>query len=355
MKKFIGRFLILLVILAVAVLAASGVVGSRLNKRDNSAFEADLNGVENADYVPAGDGFAAVSEVLCRLYSSGGETLCSASRSYPQAQIAGAKGFAAIWSEGEPNLTILRNGDPTDLSFPGGVTAADINNEGVAAILAGENGYKGSVSVIRADGTALYRVYIGSGYPVDTDISPDSRRVAILCLAVGGSSVSIYGTDQEESIAEVLLPDCACFDLEYLSDGRILLVCADKFVFLKGDGTLLGEYAFQGQFLKNYSCAGNGFVTLLLGKYRTGSAGSLLLLDTDGKLLAEKEISAEVNELSAAEKRLAICFSDETVIYDSALEELGRLQSTAGIQAAVMRSDGAAIIISGGGAAIFEP
>ncbi len=355
MKKIIGRILILLVILAVAVLAASGVIGSRLNSRDHSGFEADLNGLEIARYAPAGDGFAAASEVLCRLYGSGGETLCSAARSYPQAQIAGAGGFAAVWSEGETGLTILRDGEPADLSFSGGVTAADINQEGVCAVLAGENGYKGSVSVVRGDGTALYRVYIGSGYPVDTDISPDSRRVGILCLTSGGSSVSIYGTDREVSIAEVLLPDCACFDLEYLSDGRILLVSSEKLTFLKGDGSLLGEYAFQGQFLKDYSCAGSGFVTLLLGKYRAGSGGKLLLLDTEGKLLAEKEVSAEVNGISASEKRLAVCFSDETVIYDSALAELGRLQSTAGIQEAVMRSDGAAIIISGGGAAIFEP
>ena len=90
MKKFIGKLLILLVILAVAVLAASGIVGSRLNRRDNSAFEADLNGLENADYAPAGNAFAAVSEVLCRLYGRGGETLCSVPRSYPQMQIAGA-------------------------------------------------------------------------------------------------------------------------------------------------------------------------------------------------------------------------------------------------------------------------
>ncbi len=355
MKKFIGKLLILLVILAVAVLAASGVVGSRLNQRDNSTFEADLNGLENARYAPAGDGFAAVSEVLCRLYGRGGETLCSAPRSYPQMQIAGAEGYAAVWSEGEAGLTILKSGEPTDLSFPGGVTAADVSDGGVAAILAGENGYKGSVSVVRADGTALYRVYIGSGYPVDTGISPDSRRVAILCLTAGGSSVSIYSTDQEESLAEVDLPDLACFDLEYLSDGRILLVCSDRLVFLKGDGSRAGEYPFEGKFLKDYSCEGNGYVILLLGKYRAGSAGSLLILDTEGKLLAEKELSSEVNGLSASEKRFAVCYSDETVVYDSSLAELGRLQSTAGIQAAVMRSDGAAIIISGGGAAIFEP
>ncbi len=355
MKKTVGRILILLVILAVVVLAASGVVGSRLNKRDNSGFRADLNGFENAAFAAAGNGFAAVSEVSCRLFGGGGETLCTASRSYPEPQIAGSEGYAAVWSEGESGLTILRDGLPTDLSYSGGVTAADINAEGVAAVLAGENGYKGSVSIVRADGTALYRVYIGSGYPVDTDISPDSRRVAILCLTSGGCSLSVYSTDREESLAEVSLADSAFFDLEYLSDGHILLVSADRLLFLRGDGSRLGEYTFDGRYLKDYACGGNGFVVLALGEYRTGSAGSLLCLDTDGKVLAEAETASEVNGISASDKEFAVCFSNETVIYDSALTELGRLQSTAGTQAAVMRSEGAAIIISGGGAAIFEP
>ncbi len=355
MKKFIGRLLILLVILAVAVLAASGILGSRLNRRDSSAFSADLVGFENADFAAAGRGFAAVSEISCRLYGGGGEILCSASRSYPNVQIIGAESYAAVWSEGDPGLTILRPGEPADLSFPGGVTAADINDAGTTAVLAGENVYKGSVSVIREDGTALYRVYVGSGYPVDTGIAPDSRHVAILSLTATGSQLSIYVTDREDSIAEVPLEDVACFDLEYLRDGRILLVSSDRLLFLKGDGSLLGEYTFNGQYLRDYACGGEGFVVLLLGEYKAGSAGRILLLDTEGNLLCEKEITSETNGLSASGKRFALRFSDETLVFDSALTELGRLQSTAGVQAAVMRPDGAAIIISGGGAAIFEP
>ena len=352
--RIIGKLLIGLVILAVTVLAASGVVGSMMNKKDNSGFNADLMGYENARFAAAGSGFAAVSDISCRLYGRNGEILCTASRSYQQLQIAGAEGCAAVWSEGGSGLTILRGSGAADLSFSGGVTAADMNDAGTAVVLAGEIGYKGSVTVVDKENNAVYRVYVGSGYPLDADISPDSRRVAILSLTADGSSVSVYETDSEQLRAEYVSDSRSCFDLEYLSDGRLLLISADRAAFLKDDGKLLGEYTFDGEFLKGYA-AGDGYAVLLLGSYKAGSTGRILLTDTAGNLLRSLDTSSETEGVSASGKYFAVRFSDEIVLYDIDLNVLGSLQDTAGIQAAVMRSDGSAVIISGGKAAIFEP
>ena len=352
--KIIGKLLIGLVILAVTVLAASGVVGSKLNKKDNSGFSADMLGFENARFAPAGSGFAAVSDISCRLYGRNGEILCTASRSYPQLQIAGAEGCAAVWSEGGSDLTILRPSGHADLNFSGGVTAADVNDQGTAVVLAGEIGYKGSVTVVDGENNPVYRVYIGSGYPLDADISPDSRRVAILSLTAGGSSVSVYETDSEELRAEYTEEGRSCFDLEYLSEGRLMLVSSDRAAFVKDDGKLLGELSFDGEYLKGYA-SGDGYVVLLLGRYKAGSTGRILIADTAGNLLRSLDTSDETEGVSASGKYLAVRYTDETVLYDSELNVLGSLQDTAGIQAAVMRSDGSAVIISGGKAAIFEP
>ncbi len=356
MKKsggIIGKLLIGLVILAVTVLAASGVVGSRLNKKDNSGFSADLMGFENARFAAAGSGFAAVSDIACRLYGRNGEILCTASRSYPQLQIAGAEGCAAIWSEGGSALTILRASGAADLSYSGGVTAADMNDAGTAVVLAGEIGYKGSVTVVDEDNNAVYRVYIGSGYPIDADISPDSQRVAILSMTSEGSTVSVYDTDSDQVYAEYTSEN-SFFELEYLADGRLMLVSSNGAAFLKDDGKLLGELTFDGEILKGYA-AGDGFAVLLLGSYQAGSTGRILAADTAGNLLHSADTAAETEGVSAAGKYFAVRYTDETVLYDTGINVLGSLKDTAGIQAVVMRSDGSAVIITGGRAAIFEP
>ena len=352
--RIIGKLLIGLVILAVTVLAASGVIGSRLNKKDNSGFSADLIGYENARFAAAGSGFAAVSDISCRLYGRNGDILCTASRSYSHLQIAGAEGCAAVWSEGGNGLTILRSSGAADLDFSGGVTAADMNDAGTAVILAGEIGYKGSVTVVDGENNAVYRVYIGSGYPLDADISPDSQRVAILSLTADGSSVAVYETDSEKVRAEYTSESRSCIDLEYLPDGRLLLISTDGAAFLKDDGKLLGELSFDGEYLKGFA-KGEGFAVFLMGSYKAGSTGRILLSDTAGNILRSMDTTTETEGISAAGKYFAVRYSDETVLYDTDFNVLGSLQDTAGIQAAVMRSDGSAVIISGGRAAIFEP
>ena len=202
--KALGRLAILLVVLAVAALAVAGVFGSRMNKKDSAGFRADLSGFESAAYARAGNGFAAVSGVSCRLYGANGDVLQTVSRSYSDVQIVGAEGCAAVWSEGGTGLTLLIGEQAKDLTFSGGVTGVDINDECTAAVLAGENGYKGSVSVYNGSGDGIYRVYVGSGYPVDAAVSPDSRSVAILSLTAEGSAVSVYRLDSEKVAAEYL-------------------------------------------------------------------------------------------------------------------------------------------------------
>jgi|GEM_PF-2132248 len=353
-RKTISRLLIALVVVAVVVLAVAGILGSRLSRSGASDFSADLEGFENGVYSAAGSGFAAATEVSCRLYSLWGTALSTVSRSYPDPMLASSDGYALVWSEGGTGITLLRAGGSTDLSFSGGVTAADVNDRGTAVILAGEVGYKGSVTAVDGTGAALYRVYLGTGYGVDTDISPDSRRLAILALNAEGSTVTLYALDSEDPLWETTLSGKTCFELEYLSDGRILVLCAESALFLGSDGRLLGEVSFDGEYLKAFD-HGEGFAVLALGPYRSGSAGRVLVLDSAGNTLGSLDSGGDIEGLDAAGKYFALRGSDEVRIFDSSLKLLGRLEGTAGIQAALMRPSGSAIIVSGGGAAVFEP
>ena len=79
------------------------------------------------------------------------------------------------------------------------------------------------------------------------------------------------------------------------------------------------------------------------------------MVDTAGSLLRSLEVSAEIEGISAAGKYIAVRYADETVLYDAEFQAIGSLEDTSGIQAAVMRSDGSAVIISGGRAAVYEP
>jgi len=229
-----------------------------------------------------------------------------------------------------------------------------IGNVGETATAQFDLGAWASGTIYDAENNQVYRVYVGSGYPLDAAVSPDSRRLAILCLTSEGSSVLVYNTDSEDIFAEYSCEDSSCFAVEYLADGKLMLVSFSELIFLKDDGKETGRQPYDGDYLKGIA-KGSGFAALLLGSYNAGSGCRLLILDASGSLTSTQESSAEAESVSAAGEYLAVRCSDEITVYDSGLNELGSLQNTAGIQAAFMRADGNALIISGGGAAIYEP
>lgn len=350
-----GKWVSAAFIVLILVLGGAGLIISLLNRSSKVDFSADLEGYEGSVFAPLGNGFAALNEVSVRLYGPHGETIQSLPRSYPDGMIASSKSAAAVWSEGGTAISILyTDGKSRELNYNGGITAVDLNDDGYAVILAGEKGYKGFVSVIRPDGSEAYRVYVASGYPIDADISPDSKHIAILSLTADGTRLSVYSTSEETP--EFEWEDSALyFDLEYLSGGRLFLISAEKAVFLTPSGTVAGEYKYGDDYLRDYNTSGTAGVVLVLGQYQTGFAERIVTMNNDAMETASLEYNTEVTALSAAGNHIAILGSDDVRLFDWELNEHLSLGSAAGVQAVMMRTDGRAILISGGGAAIIEP
>ena len=349
-----GKWLSAAVIALVLLLGIAGLIISLLNRQSNDTYSPDLEGYEGSQFASMGNGFAALSEISVRLFDADGSTISTLARSYPAGMLACSKNAAVVWSEGGTALSILHSdGRSRDLTFAEGVTAADVNDNGYAVVLAGEKGYKGYVDVIRPDGTEAYRVFAASAYPLDVDISPDSKHIAILSLTADGSRLSVYEMTSETPVFE--WEDAGLyFDLEYLPGGRIFLISAEKAVFLNSSGSVVGEYSFGGDYLQDYSIGTSG-VALALGQYQSGAAIRIVTLNNDAAEIASRKAEDEVNALSAAGNQIAVLGRDDIRLFDWSLNERLSLSSAAGVQAVMMRADGSAILISGGGAAIIEP
>lgn len=350
-----GKRLKTAVILLIVLLGGAGLAAILLFRNSTVDFSADLQGYETSVFAPLGNGFAALSEVSARLYGPHGETIQSLPRSYPDGMIASSKNAAAVWPVGGTAVSILyTNGKSRDLNYADGITTVDLNDEGYAVILAGEKGYKGFADVIRPDGSEAYRLYVASGYPIDVDISPDSRHIAILSLTSDGTRLSVYSTSEEEPEFEWEDSELY-FDVEYLRGGRIFLISAEKAVIFTSSGMMAGEYAFKGDRLRDYSTSGTAGVVLVIGQYQTGSGEKIITMNNDAVEIAVLECDEEISVLSAAGSHIAILGSDDIKLYDWGLNERLSLGSVAGVQTVMMRTDGRAILISGGGAVIIEP
>ncbi len=346
-----------LCLLALAVAAVVGIVQSNREQiagESVGTFAFDLY-AENR-YTPVGRGLLVSSDAGLSLFDGEGRLLRTDAVNYTSPLTAACGSHAVVWSQSATGATRLNaEGETQDLSLPGNILGADVNESGWTVFLARESGTKGAAIVCKPDGKAVYRVRMGSSYPVDADISPAADSLALLTLQGSGSHVGIYGLSQEAEQYGWTGEEEVFFELEYLQNGNLFLLSADHAVFLNGDGELLQDYAFSDEYLKDYAVSDGGFIALVLGRHRTGSAARLVTLDDSGRELASQEVQWEVESLTAAGRYLSVLYSDRTVIYDSALQETGRLDDTAGIQASLVRSDGSTIIITGSGAAIYEP
>ena len=92
-----------------------------------------------------------------------------------------------------------------------------------------------------------------------------------------------------------------------------------------------------------------------ISERRSGSAARLVTLDREGRVLASLDVQEEVESLSAAGRWIAVLYPDRVTLFDQELREKGSLENASGVQAALVRGDGSAIIVAGGSATICQP
>ena len=345
-------FLLLLVVLAVVGIVQNSRSGETAEVE--TAFSFDLYG-ENR-FTPVGRGLLVTSDAGLTLCDETGKTLIARTAGYAEPFTAYSGSYAAVWSQDSSRVILLsEKGETTELTLPGNGISAKVNGEGWGVFLSRESGSKGVATVVKPDGQAVYRVRLGSSYPVDAALSPGSDSLALLTLRGTGSHVGLYSLSQEEELYGWSGEEQVFFELQYLGDDALILLSTERAVFLDSRCESVNTYDYQGEYLKDYALTGEGFVVLALGRHRNGSAGRLVTLDREGRFLASLEVQEEVEGLSAAGRWISVLYPDKVTLYDPELQEKGSLEQASGVQASLVRDDGSAIIIAGGDATIFEP
>ena len=303
-----------------------------------------------------GRGMLVVSDLSYSVFDENGVLLAEKIHNYnaPLTELCG--NYAVLWSqEGSSATVISEKGEAMTLSLGGKLLGADVNESGWVLCISEENGSKGLVSAVNRKGEPVFRLHMGGSYPVDAALTQDNTRAAVLSLQSAGSHVGVYEFGAEEEQAGWTDSEDLFFEIEALSGGNLMVLSSRKAVFLDSRCRLIGEYSFDGDYLRDYVSTGDGFVALVLGQYKNGGASKLITLNSTGEKLAECELKEEVEEMNASGKYLSVRHSVQTVLYSSVLQEYARLEGTSDILSSLVRADGSAIIVSGGIAAVYQP
>ena len=129
-------------------------------------------------------------------------------------------------------------------------------------------------------GKAVYVWYSGTGYLVRAAVSPDGKYLAALCLQDSGSVVHTFALTSADERGSAECADELFADL-FWRGGKVCCVSQTRLAFFDDNAKLTAEYPFGDLYLYDYAAEGDGFVTLALSRYRSGSAEQLVTVDVE--------------------------------------------------------------------------
>lgn len=369
-KKFFIFFLILLGVLAV-VLAAAWRDGTGLDvlrryftygssdSADTAGYTYDASASNR--FAVLGDRLVVLSDTSLSLVAADGSTVWSTPVKMTAPALTEGGDLVAAYDVGGTELYVLdKNGQKYSLTADAEepYIAATLNEGGMLAVTAEKKGYKGAVSVYDTGGELTFAFNSSERFVTDAYVTNDGKRLAAVTLGQSDgtfiSDLVFYDLTQTDPLANCSISGGLSLAVGQLDD-RLAVVCDNCLAFASQSGKLEATYDYAGGYLREYDLHGDGFAVLLLNRYKSGSAGRLVTVNSDGKETASLDVQDEILSVSAQGKYIAVLYADRLVIYNTQLEEYASLSGTDYAREALIRSDGSTVVAAGDHAVPFLP
>lgn len=234
---------------------------------------------------------------------------------------------------------------------------ANMSNNGGFTVTTDSADCKSLVTVYDFSGKPTYKFHSSEKYVFDAAVSPSGKCVAILTYGTSEgrfeSSLRFGKIDSDGFYANLSLGGSVPLALCYNSDGRVSVVCDDRFLVCNNNGEIVGEMSFDGLTPKAFTNPQNKNTAILLNDYRNGGAYKLLVLKPNGELLSSAEISEDVYSISAAGNYIAVQYSDKCIIYKSDMSTHCEFMIPNSVNKCIVQPNGSVLLISGNSATLY--
>lgn len=309
----------------------------------------------------SGQCFAAVGRLLavgsnsgCALLLPNGDTAASQSASLADPAVVSCADYAAFFdTEGQTLYFADADGSLSQYDCGGAIVSVRCSASGHLAVVSREAGYRALVTVLNAAHEEVYRWYSSESYVLAAHVSPDGRKLAVLCPGEKGSQVKFFSLVSETQLSAFSVSDTVLLELCWLSGDRLCAFCADRAVFFTAGGEWAGAYDFAGRYLTLYA-AGSNFVCFALSPYRSGSGATVVSVDSSGKELSSTTFAGEILSLDAAGNEFLVFDTANAVLFGANGAKKGTLSDVSGFKKALIRTKGEALLVAAGFAEVYK-
>ena len=367
LRRFLLFFLALVVVLAIVLVAAwrDGTGFDALRRYFSYGSEEEENYTYDASssnrFAVLGERLVVLSDTSLRLLDRGGEEVWSTQVKMNTPALAYGGGRAVAYDVGGTELYVLdETGMLLELTADAdhAFLAATLNDQGWLAVTAEKQNYKGAVTVYNADLEEAFEFRSSDRFVTDGYVTDDCKHLAAVTLGqengVFVSNIVLYDLQVVDPIGDYDVSDGLVLAIGQ-QDDRLVTVTDTCLALTDLDGENQARYEYGGAYLREYALEGDGFTALLLNRYRSGSVGKLVTVDTDGEEIASLEVRGEVLGISAAGRYLGVLYLDRLVIYNQELQEYAVLNGISYARSVLMREDGSVLLAGSQEAELFLP
>ncbi len=268
---------------------------------------------------------------------------------------------AVAYDIGGKNLLVFdEKGEKLRISLEDGmgIYSASLNRSDWLAVTSQKKSQRGCVTVYNAKMEKVFEFDSATRFVLNAYVTEDCKYMLAHTLGqengLFASEMIVYKLDREEPYAKFSLENIMVLSIGSLN-GQTLCVADRAAVLASSDGEVNATYQYEFPYLRDFSDEGDGFAALALNRHRAGTNGKLVTLGSDGETIAELDISAEVLDLSAAGRYIAVLYADKLVVYNKDLTEYAVFTQTERAEASCMRNDGSVWLIGANEISLLIP
>lgn len=315
----IRRTVIIVAVLTILVLFATGAVGSSIARAKDLVDTAVITlapapgwpqqtGITDPDTVQQLSGaFVEMSGDSCAVYSMNGTRLNSIQSGYARPAIAAGKTRFVLYNRSGSELRVeSRTQNLYTKTMDSTIYLCAVADAGQVAVVTDNADSAAALTVYNASmqQQLVWNLTSEQGIPLRMAFSPDSRRLAAAAVtAVGGQlTTNLYALPLAQGDPVLLSTENSVPQwMGWLSNGFLLVIYENRAVLYNTTGGSIGErasYDFGGSTLVSVSAENNG-VALLLSNGQTSTAVLLdgeLTVGYSGSVLSASQIIRAKND-----------------------------------------------------------
>ena len=325
--------------------------------KDDFSHNAQFNSL----FLGVDDNLLVCTQTQIQVFSPTGTVELKESVNMTSPALNTAGEYTVVYDVGGQQLKVIQGEklvNKLELPAEESLICATVNDKGWVAVTSKVSGYKAVVTVYNPSFESVLSIRLSSRYISDAVVTPDCRGVYLISPGQAGGAFEntlLYYTFSSREEPTKTLSLGSNVVLSILSSGKCWILGDQSLLILDSSGVITASYDYEGQYLKMGSLQGDDFAALLLSRSSSGSAGTLVTVDDNGKEYGRLTLEGQTSALAAQGHDVAVLTTGEIITSDRKLNKYRSEPNQRGIRNIALYEDGSAALVSSATVSLYFP